>query len=98
MGGNKVIYKNKFSNDRSNYVLYSISERGMMALISSSLLSSPFVKCLLTCIFLFQIGLCSVSKQHLYQRNVLNSFISKEHRLIICNRATIHHTWCKVQT
>ena len=59
----------------------------MMALMSSSLLFSPFVKCSLTWIFLFQVGLCSVSKQHLYQRNIPNGFISKEHRLTIHNTA-----------
>lgn len=60
-----------------------------MALTRRSLLSSPFVKCFLTWIFLFGAGLCSVSKQQLYQRNLLNSFtISKEHRLIIHNLAT----------
>lgn len=65
VGEDKIIYKNKFSNDRPNYVLYSICEGEMMALISSSLLSPPLVKCFLTCIFLFQVGLCSVSKYNI---------------------------------
>lgn len=71
--GNKIIYKNKLSSNTPKSILYSIPAGGMTA-STSSLLFSSFVKCFLTWIFLFGAGLCSVSKQQLYQRNILNSF------------------------
>lgn len=60
-GGNKIIYNNKLSNNTTKSILYSIPA-GEMTALTSSLLSSPFVKCFLTWIFLFGAGLCSVSK------------------------------------
>lgn len=74
VGENDIIYKNKLSNNTPKSILYSIPAGGMTALTRSSLLSSPFVKCFLIWIFLFGAGLCSVSKQQLYQRKILNSF------------------------
>lgn len=97
MGWEEIKLSTKISSVTINQITYYTAF--LMALVSSSLLFSPFVKCFLTCIFLVRVGLCSVSKQHVYQGNVLNSFNSEEHRLIIRNRATIHHhAQCKVQT
>lgn len=62
VGESDIIYKNKLSNNTPKSILYSIPAGGITALTRSSLLSSPFVKCFLTWIFLFEAGLCSVSK------------------------------------